>query len=898
MDLEKSLGELAEAYAAGQMDEAELARRQQALLQAAVQDSPPPRVALRPIAEFDSANDNTGLGTLDPGMIIGPPERRFRLLQDLNGKRRIWLARMAVTPVAADDDNTAGDFRAIKIFLPTGHGARELGRDDRALRADMIGLRTYLTKARARVEIASKLNHPQIARIYGWRQGSDGWPFAEMEYVNHHHARNLAQLLRQQPDQRWSWDIVFERLRPVAAALDYARTEHRLAHQHLDIETIFVTDQDQVLVVGFGLAAEIREPRSILFSAGGLANNAIVEGLSDSGTIEAAFRRDVFALALLIYQMLAGRTAYQAQGQSDSAMPRPPGLSDDGWRVLRRGLAYPSELCPTDAGRFLDDLASAQHPAAAGPRRSARPRWRQHQRTLAFGIVLAVSLGGYWLTRSGTGGDAPEAPTPNLVPAPPPPESVADDAPGASALLSAQQADREADRRAFEAAQRVDTVFAYRLYLQRCPRCDYGQKAQSALHQLENQEKIKKLQAEFTTLAQALEQDGREDRGDAALTQLNALAQLTPDSPFVTAGRRRLALGWLAQARASLDKADVAESRTWLKKAQSIQPDLPELATLAQALDRAEAVERIKQLDAEAFTAARRVNTRRAYWAYLDRCAADCRHRDAAEAALLRLAPANPILRDRLSSGAQGPEMVAIPAGSFVMGSPPQEKGRYSDESTHLVRIDQPFAIGKYEVTFQDYDLFASATGRASPNDQGWGRGRQPVINVSWQDATAYAEWLSKQTGARYRLPTEAEWEYAARAGTTTARFWGDDPDQGCAYANAADLDGKHLFVGWPAMNCHDGHIYATPVGSYRNNDFGLHDMAGNVLEWTCSLYDKDSQAAPVQRCETPAPERLFVLRGGSWNDEPRNVRSAERHRNQPTFQDYSIGFRLVRELP
>ena len=95
MDLEKSLGELAEAYAAGQMDEAELARRQQALLQAAVQDSPSPRVALRPTAEFGSANDNTGLGTLDPGMIIGPPERRFRLLQDLNGKRRIWLARMA-----------------------------------------------------------------------------------------------------------------------------------------------------------------------------------------------------------------------------------------------------------------------------------------------------------------------------------------------------------------------------------------------------------------------------------------------------------------------------------------------------------------------------------------------------------------------------------------------------------------------------------------------------------------------------------------------------------------------------------------------------------------------------------------------------------------------------------
>jgi formylglycine-generating enzyme required for sulfatase activity len=184
------------------------------------------------------------------------------------------------------------------------------------------------------------------------------------------------------------------------------------------------------------------------------------------------------------------------------------------------------------------------------------------------------------------------------------------------------------------------------------------------------------------------------------------------------------------------------------------------------------------------------------------------------------------------------------------------------------------------------------------PDDKRWGRSRLPVINVSWQDAMAYAEWLSQQTGARYRLPTEAEWEYAARARTTTSRYWGDDPDQGCAYANAADLDGKQLFVGWTEMKCHDGHIYTAPTGSYRSNDFGLHDMAGNVLEWTCSLYDKDSRVAPVQSCEAMTGEREFVVRGGSWNDEPRNVRSADRHRSPPDFRDYYLGFRLVRELP
>ncbi|MCB1794324.1 MAG: formylglycine-generating enzyme family protein, partial [Candidatus Competibacteraceae bacterium] len=146
-------------------------------------------------------------------------------------------------------------------------------------------------------------------------------------------------------------------------------------------------------------------------------------------------------------------------------------------------------------------------------------------------------------------------------------------------------------------------------------------------------------------------------------------------------------------------------------------------------------------------------------------------------------------------------------------------------------------------------------------------------------------------------LPTETEWEYAARAKTRTSRYWGDDPDRGCAYANAADLDGKRVFVGWTVMQCHDGEVYTASVGSYRNNDFGLHDMAGNVLEWTCSLYDENPQA-PIQSCEAPVAGRQFVVRGGSWNDEPRNVRSAERHRNDPDFRDYFLGFRLVRELP
>jgi len=411
---------------------------------------------------------------------------------------------------------------------------------------------------------------------------------------------------------------------------------------------------------------------------------------------------------------------------------------------------------------------------------------------------------------------------------------------------------------------------------------------------LETRKKVEALKADFAALATALE-EGREERGSEALARLDALATLTPDDPLITAGRQQLARSWVKMALISLNKPDPDEARKWLKKAEAIQPELPELVALNQALKQAEAVEQVKQTDTEAFAATRRADTRRAYWAYLDRCATGCRHRAEAEAALARLAPAYPVLRDRLNDGSQGPEMVVIPAGEFQMGSPSSEVGRYSDEPTRAVRIEKSLAIGKYEVMFHEYDRFATATGKPLPDDHDWGRGRRPVINVDWKNAAAYAEWLSQQTGQRYRLPTEAEWEYAARAGTTTSRYWGDDPNEGCAYANAADLDGKKVFVGWTVMQCHDGQVYTAPVGNYRNNEFGLYDMAGNVLEWTCSIYHKESKA-PAQRCQEPGGDQEMVVRGGSWSDEPRNVRSADRHRSRPEFRDYFLGFRLVRE--
>jgi formylglycine-generating enzyme required for sulfatase activity len=902
MDIGMHLEELAQAYAAGRLNETELARLQEEALRTINGEGNGPRSSVgdlavnapsvtdpaeRPFSGSDTAE------TLEIGRVIGPPERSVRLVHDLSGRRRVWLARVVHQP--PDSSGTADEFRAIKIFLPAGYdsGMLETGRDERASRADLIGLRSYLAKVRARVELAVKLDHPNIVRVHGWRQGADGWPFAEMDYVDLRQGRTLAQWLDQEGQNGGPWEVIAKWLRPVASALDYARREYRFACQHLDTDTVFVTDQGAVKLLGFGLATEIREPRSVLFSTGGAGRETASEG-GESVAAETAFRRDVFALALLIYHLLTGHSLHAAQGESPGAAPRPSGLTDEAWQLLRRGLAYPSELCPMDAGQFIQDLNAAQRSAMATPPSQGRlPKWVWGVGT---GVILAIGLVFYGLRTPVEPGADTASDTTAVQSGESASVSLTPEEEQTREGLLLKEAERETDARAFEAAQRVDTVAAYRLYLQRCPQCGYGKEARTAIQKLEDRKQIASLKADFEALASALE-EGHAERGDEALARLNTLAELAPADPVIAAGRQRLARGWAKMALISLNQSDPYEARQWLRKAESAHPELPELIALKQALKEVDAAEQNRQTDAEAFAAARRVDTRRAYWTYLERCTVDCKHRAQAEAALARLAPANPVLRDRLSDGSQGPEMVVIPTGDFRMGSPTSEPGRYNDEPVRRVRIDKPFAIGKYELMFHEYERFATAKGKPLPNDHEWGRSRRPVINVSWTDATAYAEWLSEQTGQRYRLPTEAEWEYAARAGTTTSRYWGNDPDEGCAFANAADLDGKKVFVGWTVMQCHDGHVYTAPVGSYRSNDFGLYDMAGNVLEWTCSLYDKEL-LAPIQRCQEPVGEQELVVRGGSWSDEPRNVRSADRHRSRFDFQDYFLGFRLVRELP
>ena len=246
------------------------------------------------------------------------------------------------------------------------------------------------------------------------------------------------------------------------------------------------------------------------------------------------------------------------------------------------------------------------------------------------------------------------------------------------------------------------------------------------------------------------------------------------------------------------------------------------------------------------------------------------------------------VFRDRLRDGSDGPAMIVIPVGEFWMGSPESEEGRNDNERRHRVRIERPFAIGQYAVTFDEYDCFCAATGRELPDDEGWGRGNRPVIDVSCYDALDYAEWLSAQTGETYRLPTEAEWEYAARAGTETAFWWGDS-----ITTDRANYDGNYTYRSGRKGVYREKTV---PVDQFRPNPWGLYQVHGNAEEWTGSCYDENYGGRETRYAgENEGGAR--AVRGGSWDNVPDGVCSASRNGSYPTSRYFDRGFRLARSL-
>jgi len=228
------------------------------------------------------------------------------------------------------------------------------------------------------------------------------------------------------------------------------------------------------------------------------------------------------------------------------------------------------------------------------------------------------------------------------------------------------------------------------------------------------------------------------------------------------------------------------------------------------------------------------------------------------------------------------PELAVIPAGSYLMGA----GGLYKREKpAHEVTIPRPFAMGRYEVTFDQWKACGDGGGCArKPDDHKWGRGKRPVMNITFGDAKGYLAWISAKTGKTYRLPTEAEWEYAARAGTTTQFWWGDAI--GSKKANCRDCA--------PTIS-HETY----PVGTFEANPFGLYDVHGNVWEWVEDCWNPTYYNAPTDGSAwTESNCHFRTTRSGSWYYFNKNLRSASRSKFPAKAFSYGIGFRVVRELP
>ncbi len=284
--------------------------------------------------------------------------------------------------------------------------------------------------------------------------------------------------------------------------------------------------------------------------------------------------------------------------------------------------------------------------------------------------------------------------------------------------------------------------------------------------------------------------------------------------------------------------------------------------------------------------------------------------------------PAEPI------TNSIGLKLASIPAGEFMMGSPDDEPKRGQDEQQHRVRITKPFLLGLHEVTVKQYREFIKTSNYKTDGERdgmgGWGfdaktpdspyRRRpefnwsnngfadideHPVFNVSWNDSVAFCEWLSKTEGKVYRLPTEAEWEYACRAGMKTRYSNGDDPEGLVKVGNVLDAAAVKLFdnLKTNAVKANDGFAITAPVGKFQANMFGLYDMHGNVAEWCQDWYGVDYYGeSPTDDPKGPKTGTGRVFRGGAWRDAPSLVRSAARDLSEPTYRGGRVGFRVLCE--
>lgn len=730
----------------------------------------------------------TELGLM-AGQEIGPQNRRYRLerLIAMGGMGQVWQA----TDLATHAELGSSEMVALKILPPQ--------------------LTQSATHAKLLIEEATqarKLAHEHIVRVYEWAQDpATSSYFIIMECLE---GEDLDSYLEKHGPL--PLETVRQLLLPVADALQYAWERHRLVHRDIKPANVFLTKKGDIKLLDFGIASRVRNAGS---SLGLQTPNAGTEGYrapeAGAHQRQPSPLLDVYAVAVMVYQMLEGRLPFDGDRNAAQVPSAPANLNPAQWQVLQKGFAMQPQLRPASVQALLDMLERAAGPSEEELAEQARQRALQ----------------------------AAE-----------------------QARQQEEQARLEEQQRAREQAEQAALAEqARRAELQRQQELALKRKAEAQAAALE-QVRQDKLRKEQQLLRQAEAEEARKARKETLREQLRVRRE-------EDAAKALRALQ--EQQRAALQAKAEAALRAEQERVRK------------EAASRAAEVKQAPPTSTPTSTPA--------------------------PAPTPPVTGADGVLRDRFVDGSGGgPDLVLIPTGRFEMGSPESERAlamkagahkNWLDRETpqHWVAISQPYALGRYPVTVGQWRQFAQATGWSAHFNAHWEKpgftqsDAHPVIGVSWNDAQLYLEWLSARTGQRYRLPSEAEWEYACRAGSQGAFSFGD-----VITTEQANYDGNFTYNGSPAGLYRGG---TSAVGAFPANPWGLFDMHGNVWEWVQDKVHDNYVGAPADGSawETGGDTSRRVLRGGAWLYNPRYLRSALRNAYSAVLANDVVGFRVARRL-
>ncbi len=733
--------ELRALHEDGLLSQQEFDSRKNAILDA---EYAPPGGIAAPMASAVPVRQGTEIGLM-VGQEIGPQNRRYKLerLIAQGGMGQVWQALDLATQAELGHSACV----ALKILPPQ--------------------LTMSASHAKLLIEEATqarRLAHEHIVRVYEWAQDpATASYFIIMECLEGEDLDSL--LAREGP---FTLERAIEVLAPIADALQYAWDKHKLVHRDIKPGNVFVTRKGEVKLLDFGIAARARSSASSIGLEAPASSGTAGYRAPEAGTHQGQPARalDVYAVAVMIYQMVEGRMPFDGARAAAHQPSQPAALTDRQWQVLQRGFASDPAERPATVAELLDKLRHAV------------------------------------------------GPTPQE--------------------LAAEQA---------------------------------AARAQEALRQKQLAAQ-RKLNAEAAAAAQLIRDRERREKEKAEREQADAVRRERKES--------------LRQQLLERRAADAEQAR------------------------QAKEDEQRKALQAKAAAA---------YRAEQQRARAEIAARSQAELAALMPTSTSPVadtegvLRDRFKDGAgTGPDLVLIPTGRFQMGSPEHERKKameagsqknWLDRETpqHWVGIEQPIALGRYPVTVGEWRAFVEATGWQPQGEFNWAApgfpqgADHPVVGVTWNDAQLYLRWLGTMTGQVYRLPSEAEWEYACRAGTKTAFSFGDSIS-----TELANYDGNYTYNGSPKGIYRQG---TSRVGEFAPNPWGLHDMHGNVWEWVQDVVHDNYEGAPNtgRAWEEGGDQARRILRGGSWLYNPRYLRSALRNGFSATLSNDIVGFRVARNL-